>query len=204
MAPAWLEKFITREDATPDPRRSSDQPIHEIRYTAVAEHRRILSVAGGGLPHYELKRESVLGSWGSKCYVTSPSNQNAEVAVLDFHALPRAFTEIKLLQRNHDIKISTSKQKFIASGGLGSVYWKGTGGELQGHASWELRDETSLVMSVMIDSNQTNGVISLFKEKLEAETIEELIMVGLAKIEDYKHMLRASKRSLIGAVINMA
>jgi hypothetical protein len=42
MAPSWLEKFIVREDASPDARRASDQPSCEIHYTALSPSRAIL------------------------------------------------------------------------------------------------------------------------------------------------------------------
>lgn len=151
MAPAWLEKFITREDATPDPQLSLDQPTLEIHYTAVADHRRILGVQGDTIPRYEVKQNAILGAWGNKYHVTSPVNEDKEVAVIEFHALPRVFTEIQFPQRHHQIDISTSKQIFQASGGLGFVHWKGTVMEVYGQASWELRDEASLVMAVSID-----------------------------------------------------
>lgn len=76
--------------------------------------------------------------------------------------------------------------------------------ELYGKGSWELRDETSLVMAVTIDDYQVNGVITIWRKDLDAETVEELVVVGIAKIEDYKHTLRASKRSLASAAGNAA
>lgn len=203
MAPAWLEKFITREDATPDPRLSSNQPTLEIHYSAIADHRRILGMKGDRVPHYEVKRQAVLGAWGNKCHVTSPANGDKEIAVIEFHALPRAFIEIQFPQRHHKIDISTSKQKFEASGGLGCLHWKGTGMEVCGQASWELRDETSLVMAVKIDQDQVNGLITFWRDSLDAETIEELVVAGIAKIEDYKRMIRTSKTSLVGAAANI-
>ena len=88
MAPSWLEKFIVREDATPDPRRTSEHPLLELHYTSLADHRRILGVQGDTVPRYEVKRKAILGgAWGTKCPVTSPSDSNKEVAVLDFHVL---------------------------------------------------------------------------------------------------------------------
>jgi hypothetical protein len=47
MAPAWLEKFIVREDPSPDPRRtSSEKPALKLQYQSLADHRRILTVNG--------------------------------------------------------------------------------------------------------------------------------------------------------------
>jgi hypothetical protein len=71
--------------------------------------------------------------------------------------------------------------------------------KVYGQASWELRDETSLVMAVVIDDKQANGVISLWRQDLDAETAEELVVAGIAKIEEYKRMIRNSKTSMVGA-----
>jgi hypothetical protein len=199
MAPSWLEKFIVREDATPDPRRSAEQPNLEIHYTAVADHRRILGVQGDKTPRYEVKRQAILGAWGSKLNITSPANADKEVATIDFHSVPKSFVDIQFPNRNHHINISTSKQRMDASGGLGELHWKGTGMKVYGQASWELRDETSLVMAVVIDDKQANGVISLWRQDLDAETAEELVVAGIAKIEEYKRMIRNSKTSMVGA-----
>jgi hypothetical protein len=47
MAPAWLEKFIVREDPLPDPRRtSSEKPTLKLQYQSSADHRRILNIDG--------------------------------------------------------------------------------------------------------------------------------------------------------------
>jgi hypothetical protein len=94
------------------------------------------------------------------------------------------------------------KRKFDASGGLGMLHWKGTGMEVAGAASWELRDETSLVMVVEIDRTQTNGVVSVWREGLDAQTVEELVVVGIAQIEEYKRMLRNAKTSAVGVKLN--
>ncbi|KAH7414568.1 hypothetical protein DE146DRAFT_640694 [Phaeosphaeria sp. MPI-PUGE-AT-0046c] len=198
MAPAWLEKFIVREDATPDPRRSSDRPTLEIQYTAVGDHRRVASVENDVTPRYEVERKAILGAWGSKCYITTPRNEGKEVAVIDFHGLPHPFIEIQFPQRHHQIDISLSKRKFEASGGLGQLHWKPTGMKAYGHASWELRDKTSMVMVVQIDDKQVNAVISLWRNDLDSELVEELVVVGIAQIEEYKRMLRNSKMSLVG------
>ena len=199
MAPAWLEKFIVREDATPDPRRTSERPLLELHYTSLAHHRRILGVQGDTVPRYELKRKAILGgTWGTKCIVTSPSKDNKEIAMLDFHALPRSYMEIELLQKGHTIKIATSKQEYEGSGGLGMLRWKGTGMKLYREASWELRDERGLVVAVTVDERQANGMVSVWGEGLDDETVEELVMVAVAKIEDYKTMLRNSKQAVIG------
>lgn len=74
--------------------------------------------------------------------------------------------------------------------------------QIAGAASWELRDETSLVMVVEIDQTQTNGRISVWREELDGQTMEELVVVGIAQIEEYKRMLRQSKTSAVGVILN--
>jgi hypothetical protein len=74
--------------------------------------------------------------------------------------------------------------------------------QVAGAASWELRDETSLVMVVDIDQTQTNGRISVWRETLDEQTTEELVVVGLAQIEEYKRMLRQAKTSAVGVKLN--
>jgi hypothetical protein len=115
------------------------------------------------------------------------------MALIDFHTWSY---DIEFPARGHRINMSTSKREFPASGGLGTLHWKGTGQEVAGRASWELRDGESLVMAVEVDQRQVNGVITLWKEGLDAETVEELVVVGIAQIEEYKRMIRNSKISL--------
>ncbi|GJC80894.1 hypothetical protein ColLi_03732 [Colletotrichum liriopes] len=194
MAPAWLEKYIVREDASPDPRRSKERPALEMHYTVLLEHRRILGVEGDTIPRYEVKRRAILAAWGDKCYVTSPVNGDKEVAMIDFRSLPPS-TEVQFPLRNHEIKIKASENHYESSGGLGRLRWKATGMVPYGKASWELRDESNLVMSVTIDDHQVNGLISLWRDGLDPETVEELVVVGISKLEDYKKMLRIAKRS---------
>lgn len=198
MPPAWLEKFIVREDATPDPRRSEEKPALEMHYTALVNHRRILGLKGDTKPRYEVTRRAILQVWGDKCYVTSPINGDKEIATIDFHNFPPK-TEIQFLQRGYQVDIKASKGYYEASGGLGHLHWKATGMVAYGRASWELRDETSLVMSVTIDDQQVNGVISLWKNGLDPETEEELVLVGLSKIEEYRKLMRKAKSSAVGA-----
>ncbi|KAF5984980.1 hypothetical protein FCOIX_2323 [Fusarium coicis] len=200
MAPSWLEKFITREDATPDPRRSAEKPALEMHYTALVGHRRILGVKGDKTPRYEVERRAVLEIWGDKCYVKSPS-QNAEIAMIDFHSIPPK-TEVKFSQQSRTITMKGADGKYTGSGGLGELHWKPTGMVAYGKASWEVRDERDLVMSVTIDDQQVNGMICLWKSGLVAEVEEELIMVGISKIEEYRRLIRNSKVATAGAVAN--
>ncbi|EWG36113.1 hypothetical protein FVEG_00266 [Fusarium verticillioides 7600] len=200
MAPSWLEKFIVREDATPDPRRSAEKPALEMHYTALVGHRRILGVKGDKTPRYEVERRAIMGIWGDKCYVKSPS-QNAEIAMIDFHSIPPK-TEVKLSQEGRTITMKGADGKYTGSGGLGELHWKPTGMVVHGKASWELRDERDLVMSVTIDDQQVNGMICLWKGGLAPEVEEELIMVGISKIEEYRRLIRNSKVATAGAVAN--
>lgn len=197
MAPAWLEKFIVREDATPDAQRRSDQPSLELHYTAISDHRRILSARSDSSPRYQIERKATAGVWGSKIYI-SPPDGGEEVATIDFHSLSRPRIEIEFPQRHHQITISLSKRKVDVGGGLGSLHWRGTGMKAYGEASWELRDDRDLVMAVEINDKQTNGVISLWRDGLTADTEAELVVVGVAQIEEYKRMLRSSKTSGVG------
>ncbi|OAG16152.1 hypothetical protein CC77DRAFT_389535 [Alternaria alternata] len=200
MAPSWMEKFITRgEPPIPDPLRASSQPTLSLNYSALAEHRRVLSAPGEHTSRYVVTRKSIMGAWGSKCSVTVPTNSDQEIALIDFHAF---HYDIKFPLRDHHMDISTAKRRFDASGGLGELHWKATGMQIAGAASWELRDETSLVMVVEIDQTQTNGRISVWREKLDGQTMEELVVVGIAQIEEYKRMLRQSKTSAVGVILN--
>ncbi|CAN9092204.1 hypothetical protein CUC08_Gglean007142 [Alternaria sp. MG1] len=200
MAPSWMEKFIVRgEPPSPDPLRTSSQSTLSLNYSALAEHRRILSAPGEHMPRYAVTRKSIMGAWGSKCSVTVPTNSDQEIALIDFHTF---HYDIKFPLRDHRIDISTAKRRFDASGGLGELYWKATGMQVAGAASWELRDETSLVMVVDIDQTQTNGKISVWRETLDEQTMEELVVVGVAQIEEYKRMLRQAKTSAVGVKLN--
>jgi hypothetical protein len=198
MAPSWLEKFIVREDVRPDARRSTETPTFEINYTALAGHRRILGVTGDRTPRYEVTRKAVLGVWGDKCYVKSIES-NVDIAVMDFHSFP-AKTEVKFTHRKHTIDIKGNIGPFQANGGLGELHWKPTGMVPYGKASWELRDEGNLVVSVTIDDHQANGVISLWRSDLDPETVEELVVVGISKIEEYRKLMRNSKMSAVSVV----
>jgi hypothetical protein len=207
MAPSWLEKFIVREDASPDPVRtsSSSKATLKLQYASLSDHKRTLTPEGSQTPLYEITRKSVLGAWGSKCLITAPSDNDKEVAVIAFHTFSY---EIKFAARNnHCISMSYGKRTFTASGGgdggkLGALAWKGTGMEVAGEASWELRDESSLVMVVSVDQNQANGCVELWKAGLDPQMVEELVVVGVAQIEEYKRMLRNSKKAGVGAAVS--
>jgi hypothetical protein len=116
----------------------------------------------------------------------------------NFHNLSRPRIEIQFSQRKHQITISLTKRKVDNGGGLGSLHWKSTGTKAWGEASWESGDDRDLVMAVQINDKQTSGVFSLWRDGLSAETEEELVVVGVAQIEEYKRMLRNSKTSGVG------
>ncbi|RGP60996.1 hypothetical protein FSPOR_10310 [Fusarium sporotrichioides] len=195
MAPSWLEKFIVRADATPDPQRSTGSSTLQLYYTALPGHRRLIGIKSDTAPCYEVTRKAVLTIWGDKCYVKSVEN-DVEIATIDFHSLPPK-TEVNFTERKHKIDIKGNMGPFQASGGLGELRWKPTGMVPNGKASWELRDEGNLVMSVSIDDQQVNGVIDLWKSHLGPDTVEELIVLGISKIEEYKKTLRNAKLSLV-------
>ena len=201
MAPGWLEKFIVRADASPDARRTSEKPTLNLQYHSVADHRRTLTVEGETTPLYEVTRQSVLGAWGSKIHITAPRDGDKDVALIQYNTFSY---QIKFPARNgHRIDMSYGKRAFKASGnGLGTLTWKGTGMEVAGAASWELRAESELVMVVSVDATQADGSVTLWKEDLDAQTVEELVMVGASQIEEYKRMLRNSNKSSVRAVVN--
>jgi predicted transcriptional regulator len=126
-----------------------------------------------------------------------------EIAVMDFHSFP-AKTEVNFTQRKHNIDIKGNVGPFQAGGGLGELHWKPTGMVPYGKASWELRDEGNLVVSVTIDDHQVNGVIGLWRSDLDPETVEELVIVGVSKIEEYRKLMRNSKTSAVSVASSAA
>lgn len=198
MAP-WYEKFITRMDATPDPRRSSETPALKLNYVAKPDFTRSLTVEGEMTPRYEIRRHIRFGVVpGSKCHVVSHAHGDEEIAVIDFHV---TYVEVECTKRQHRIKLEAGERTFVPGSGLGSVHLKPTGGRVYGHMAWEYRDETSLIMSVEIDDRQVNGLIALWKEKLDPETVENLVLVGIAQIEEYKRLLRNAKIGVINTAV---
>ncbi|KAJ4007685.1 hypothetical protein NW752_010354 [Fusarium irregulare] len=197
MAPQWLEKFIVRVDATSE---VSPEPILSFQYSTEADHERTVSVAGALAPAYVIKRKAKLGGvYGDECQVFTTADGGRQVASIDFHTFPPRI-EIDLLQDAADarkIKIKTykTKREYEASSVLGVLYWKATGMVAYGKASWELRSDSDLVLQVSVDDTQSNGIIKLFKEKLNDQIIEELLVVGMSQIEEYKRMIRLGKTS---------
>ncbi|USP79674.1 hypothetical protein yc1106_06948 [Curvularia clavata] len=192
MAP-WYEKFITREDATPDPRRTSEMPALKLNYVAGLDYRRSLTAAGEKTPRYEIQRQAKFGGRGSQVHVMSSAHKDDPIAIIDFHMTN---VTVEFQKRQHKIKLDTLGSIDPGSG-LSTLHLKPTGGKAYGHASWEYRDENSLVMSVEIDDGQVNGLIALWKENLDPETVEDLILVGITKIEQYKRVLRQAKRTIV-------
>jgi hypothetical protein len=54
---------------------------------------------------------------------------------------------------------------------------------------WELGDEANPVVLVRID-HRLNGVIGLWRNDSNSEKVEDLIVVGTSKIEEYREMIR--------------
>ncbi|RGP64481.1 hypothetical protein FLONG3_9539 [Fusarium longipes] len=192
MAPPWLEKFIVRNDATSDNRTSCQEPVLTLHYSTKAEHERILNVAEESLPPYVIKRKAKLGGiYGDECQVFSTANGGRQVASIDFHTFPPRI-EIDFLEDGRKIKIKTYKalREYEAPGFLGPLHWKATGMVAYGKASWELRSDTDLVLQVSVDDSHANGVIKLYKDKLDDRVTEELLVVGMSQIEEYKRMIR--------------
>jgi hypothetical protein len=158
-------------------------------------------VEGEKTPRYAIERQAVLGAWGSKCLVTAPADGDKEIALIDFHTLKY---DLNFTARDYQRTISSTKRTFEASGGLGTLHWKDTGMKVAGAASWELRDETSLVMVAEVDYMQVNGYITLWREGLDEHTVEELVVVAISQIEEYKRMIRRSKVAGAGVAVNVA
>ncbi|KAH7024510.1 uncharacterized protein B0I36DRAFT_415915 [Microdochium trichocladiopsis] len=216
--PAWMEKFITREDVSPDPRRSSgERPAVDVHYTALhGGHKRILGMQGDTEPRWV----SVLGAWGSKVKVTrgaggddGKKDQGTKLAVIDFHNLT-LHPHIELDRPDYGVtKVSLMDGQFDASecsdGALGILRRKETGSAYNGAATWEMRTfdpsldaaaaaaASELIVSASIDAGQLNGVISIWRAGLSEEAIEQLVLVAVSQIEYIKFITRISQRSAV-------
>ncbi|RGP64217.1 hypothetical protein FSPOR_8036 [Fusarium sporotrichioides] len=203
MAPPWVEKFAVPATTTLDSQLPPPEHALKLEYCVHAEHERTLTVVGEQLPRYVIKRIAKLGgAWGDVCQIYSPADGGREVGSLDFHSIPPSI-EIVLAKdgRKRKIKTLMAVREYEAIHGVGSLHWKATGMEAYGSASWELRSSTDLILIASINDNQTRGYISLYKKDLEEAVIEELLVVGIAQIEEYKRFLRVSKRSLFVAML---
>ncbi|KAL0935842.1 uncharacterized protein CTRU02_208056 [Colletotrichum truncatum] len=196
MSPGWLENMFVKRQPGPDPLRSKAEPVLKMHYTALRSNRRILGVEGDTKPRYEGKRNEIIGTWGSKIYVTAPAEGNREVCMLDFH-LTRNSVEFK--QRD-GYELNVKAESYESKLGLGRLTFKAANMVPYGRADWELRSESELIASVEIDDHQVEGLICIWKDGLDALTTEELIMVGLSQIEQYKKMLRHAKSSGLTAI----
>ncbi|KAH7016027.1 uncharacterized protein B0I36DRAFT_425515 [Microdochium trichocladiopsis] len=223
MPPAWMEKFITRADVTPDARLSSGaRPAVEVHYTALTGgHRRILRVAGDTTPQWQVERQAKLGAWGSKCIVTrtgrgdketgESASEGTTLATIDFHTFStKPYIEIERTQQRDIVKLYINTQEFDASecsrGKLGMLCRKDTGApmKLYAGASWEMRETgvaDGLVMSAAIDDSQSNGSIRIWRAGLDEHAIEQLIIVAIGQIEHHKYLTRVGKRSFVGVVM---
>ncbi|KAF5228409.1 hypothetical protein FAUST_11101 [Fusarium austroamericanum] len=202
MAPSWVEKFIVRDTTTPDSQMPPPEHALKLEYCVHAEHERTLTVVRDQLTRYVIKRIAKLGgAWGDVCHIYSPADGGREVGSLDFRSIPPSI-EIVLARdgRKRKIKTLPAVREYEALSGVGPLHWKPIGMEPYGSASWELRSSTDLILVASINGNQTRGYISLFKKGLEEVVIEELLVVGIAQIEEYKRFLRVCKRSLFVAM----
>ncbi|KAJ1336173.1 hypothetical protein MN608_02921 [Microdochium nivale] len=219
MPPAWMEKIVTRVDATSDPRLSSgERPVMELHYNAVPDgHRRVVAMAGEAMPRWQVTRQSVLGAWGSKCVVTRTTRSEKEsgtgagdeaaLAVIDFHIFTtKPYIEIERAEQEEGLKLYNDEQEFDASGYTGgslcTLRRKNTGGAMAGAGSWEMRESTAppgdgLVMSVSLEGGQKHGVIRIWRAGLDASAAELLVLVAVAQIEYSKYLARVNKRSKI-------
>lgn len=223
MPPAWIEKFITRVDATSDPRLSSgERPAMELHYNAGSDgQQRVVTIAGEAVPRWQITRQSVLGAFGSKCVVTRTTRSEKEnetgvkdeaaLAVIDFHTLTtKPYIEIERADQDNAMKLYGDEQEFDASGytggRLGALRRKNTGGNMAGAGSWEMRESSSppgdgLVMSVSLEEGQKHSVIRIWRAGLDMFAAELLVLVAVAQIEASKHMTRLKKRNKVMKVL---
>ncbi|KAL4724610.1 hypothetical protein ACLX1H_008052 [Fusarium chlamydosporum] len=182
-----VEKFTVR----PDGRIVSQEPILTLQYDTRNEERRTLSLAGEQFPCYVVKRRSKLGGvWGHKFRVYF-TNGGQEVAGIGFHSIPPRI-EIDLVRdnRKHKIKTHNTVRQHDASGGLGRLYWKGASMLAPEKGAWKLRSTKGLVLLVTADDTQGGGLISLYKKGLDENAIEELVLLGIAQIEEHIRLSR--------------
>lgn len=188
------EKFIVR----PDGRIISQEPILILQYDPTNEEQRTLRVVGEQHPLYVVNRRAKLGGvWGHKFEVYS-TNRGRDVATIDFHSIPPRI-EIDLVRDNRKLKIKTNNTvcQHVVPGGLDRLYWQAINALACRRASWKVRNTKGLVLLVMADDTRSGGVISLYKKGLEENVIEELLVIGIAQIEEYHRLSRAISRNVV-------
>ncbi|CAG7556369.1 unnamed protein product [Fusarium equiseti] len=188
------EKFIVR----PDGRIISQEPILMLQYYSTSEEQRTLRVAGEQHPLYVVNRRAKLGGiWGHTFEVCS-TNRGRDVASIDFHSIPPRI-EIDLVRDNRKLKIKTNNTvcQHVVPGGLDRLYWQGTNTLACGRGSWKVRNTKGLVLLVTADDTRSGGVISLYSKGLDENVIEELVVIGIAQIEEYHRLSRAISRNVV-------
>ncbi|KAL6918539.1 hypothetical protein ACHAPO_008459 [Fusarium lateritium] len=184
-----IVKFAVR----PDGRIITHEPTLTLQYDKWTEEMQTLSVPGEQIPRYAIKRLTKFGgARGHKFEVYSTTDKVQRIACIKHHFMPPRI-QINMTQADHKLKIKThdSSRQYDAAGGLGRLYWKSTGTKV----CWKLKNNKGLILLVTINESKTNGIISIYKKHLENEVIEELLAVGVAQIEDYNRITRASERS---------
>ncbi|KAM0492511.1 hypothetical protein ACHAP8_009866 [Fusarium lateritium] len=183
-----IVKFAVR----PDGRIITHEPTLTLQYDKWTEEMQTISVPGEQIPRYAIKRLTKFGgARGHKFEVYSTTDKVQRIACIKHHSMPPRI-QINMTQADNKLKIKThdSSRQYDVAGGLGRLYWKSTSKE----ACWKLKNNKGLVLLVTIDESNTNGIISIYKKHLENEAIEELLAVGVAQIEDYNRITRASQR----------
>ena len=66
-------------------------------------------------------------------------------------------------------------------------------------SEWELRDQAKFVVSLRIDK-RLHGVIYLWSNGLSSETVQDFILVGVSKIEEYREMITVKIESVAPCV----
>ncbi|KAH7397402.1 hypothetical protein BKA66DRAFT_605927 [Pyrenochaeta sp. MPI-SDFR-AT-0127] len=199
MMNRFLQNFIERVDATPDPR-TQEQAPYQLRFTVTQPHTRTVTVDGQNTALYEITRQSKFGVRGDKVTITSLVDGGKEVALLNWHTFPPQM-KIQFSQQSYEISIKTSDHRYNSYRGLGELTWKGTGAVAYGSASWELRDKLALVASVSVDDTQKIGIIKVWRTDLNADALEEVVINSIAHIEDYKRTIRTGRASVMGVLL---
>lgn len=133
--------------------------------------------------------------WGHGFQVYSTNKE--EVTCIDFHSISPGI-EIDFVRDDRKIRIEfcNTVGQYDASGGVGSVQWKGIRILFCGKASRKFRNTKCLVSSVTSDETQSGGLISLYKKGLDEDAIEELVIVAIDQIEGCNRLSRSYLRTV--------
>ena len=77
------------------------------------------------------------------------------------------------------------------------MYWKAINTLACKGASWKVRNTKGLVLLVTADDTRSGGVISLYRKGLDESVVEELVVIGIAQIEEYHRVSRAISRNVV-------